>query len=60
MPQFVISGISTIIFAITGSGEGEVPSPGELPSNSTAPALSGREGPVVKGGGPESYAYIFR
>ncbi|KAI0088334.1 major facilitator superfamily domain-containing protein [Irpex rosettiformis] len=58
IPQFIITGISSIIFAITGAGETpELP----LPSgNSTVSGLVTREGISPSGGGPNSYAYIFR
>lgn len=59
IPQFVITGISSIIFAVT-SGDGEEERvPGDLSTNSTAIDLDSREG-VIRGGGPNSYAYVFR
>ena len=59
MPQFVITGISSIILAIT-SGDGEEERiPGDLSTNSTTTGLDSREG-VIRGGGPNSYAYVFR
>ncbi len=58
IPQFIITGISSIIFAITGAGEvSEPPPPG---GNSTVPEIIVREGPGPSGGGPNSYAYVFR
>lgn len=61
IPQFLITGISSIIFAIASSGEGdETHTPGEANTNSTALNLGAREGALPSGGGPNSYAYVFR
>lgn len=60
IPQFLISGISSVIFALTGSGEGEDRNPGDLAKNGTAIDLADREGLAARAGGPESYAYVFR
>ncbi|KIP03126.1 hypothetical protein PHLGIDRAFT_111240 [Phlebiopsis gigantea 11061_1 CR5-6] len=58
MPQFVITGISSIIFALASGGEND---PGDLGTNSTAVNIIPREGPAVKAtGGPNLYAYVFR
>ena len=58
IPQFIITGISSIIFAIAGARESpELPQPS---GNSTLPELLAREGPGPSGGGPNSYAYVFR
>ncbi|KAI0340319.1 MFS general substrate transporter [Trametopsis cervina] len=58
MPQFIITGISSIIFAIAGAGEGVEPAPGS--GNSTLAEMVVREGHAPSGGGPASYAYVFR
>jgi solute carrier family 45, member 1/2/4 len=61
MPQFVITGISSIIFALASTGDGaEEHSPGDLSRNSTDADLGSREGVAARGGGPNSYAYVFR
>ncbi|GJE99408.1 hypothetical protein PsYK624_156660 [Phanerochaete sordida] len=58
--QFLITGISSTIFALTSSGEADERAPGDLPANATAVDLVGREGAAVRAGGPDSYAYVFR
>ncbi|EKM56768.1 uncharacterized protein PHACADRAFT_254080 [Phanerochaete carnosa HHB-10118-sp] len=60
IPQFVITGISSIIFALTSSGEVEDHNPSDLATNGTVVELMSREGPTVRTGGPDSYAYVFR
>ncbi|KAI0694137.1 major facilitator superfamily domain-containing protein [Cytidiella melzeri] len=58
IPQFVITGISSVIFAIAGAGE--IPGVPPESGNSTRPDLAVREARGPSGGGPNSYAYVFR
>ena len=64
IPQFIISGISSIIFALIGGGGVEDHGPGDLATNGTINGtvvdLMSREGPAARAGGPDSYAYVFR
>ncbi|TCD69764.1 hypothetical protein EIP91_006300 [Steccherinum ochraceum] len=68
LPQFVISGLSSIIFALFDSSKADpgagLPTPGtnsSLPiGNSTISAIQAREGIGASGAGPTSYAIVFR
>ncbi|PSS34162.1 hypothetical protein PHLCEN_2v1779 [Hermanssonia centrifuga] len=66
MPQFVITAISSIIFAVMSSGAPEQESPGDTGGNHTVPdastivELSTRAAATARGGGPNAYAIVFR
>ena len=56
----MITGISSIILALTSGGESEERAPGDVGTNTTTVDVAAREGPAAHAGGPNSYAYVFR